>query len=1078
MTIKEYVEIVSKRLQSGISREHSYRGDLETLIRELVKEIEITNEPANVTDCGNPDYIITKGKIPIGYIEAKDIGKDLNSKSYKEQFGRYKKALDNLIITDYIWFQFFQNGELVHEIKIGEIEDNSVKPIPENFSKFENLIKDFSTHIGQTIKSSKKLAEMMAGKARLLQDILERAITSDEETQENTSLKGQYDTFKQILIHDLKPKDFADIYAQTLAYGMFAARLHDPTLDDFSRQEAAELIPKSNPFLRKLFGYIAGPDIDERIVTVVDNLAEVFRATNVEQLLKNFGKATQMHDPIIHFYETFLAEYDPKLRKARGVWYTPEPVVNFIVRAVDDILKTEFGLPQGLADTSKTKIKLDTQTPDKRSSTGYKQIEKEVHKVQILDPATGTGTFLAEVVKFIYNKNFKAMKGAWSGYVEEHLIPRLNGFELLMASYAMAHLKLDMLLTETGYKSTKNQRFNIYLTNSLEAETGEVPNLFMSQWLTEEAIMADVVKRDTPVMCVIGNPPYSGISSNNGKWISDLIEDYKYVDGVHFNERKHWLNDDYVKFIRYSQHYIEKNGSGVLAFINPHGFLDNPTFRGMRWNLLKTYDKIYTIDLHGNAKKKEVCPDGSPDQNVFDIMQGVAITVFAKTGKKKANELGQVFHYDLYGKRDGKYDFLNENNLNTIQFEKLKYQKPYYFFAPKNNEGKESYDKGFGIDELFPTNVTGIVTARDSVVLDFDKNDLLSRINKFTDSNYTDAETRAWLFPNKKDGKYLAGDSRGWKLAEARIEIASNQHQNLIKKFTYRPFENRFIYYSPNMVDWGREEYMHHLLSGENTALILPKQVPDKESAGAYLTKNIAGHKTCSAYNINNIFPLYLYPKTNGQQTIEESTERTPNLNQEIVKEISEKLGLNFTNEKEDTKGAFAPIDILDYIYAVLHSPTYRSAYKEFLKIDFPRVPYPKEVKTFWDLVALGGELRQIHLLESNKVEDYITSYEMAEDAENDHNVITTKIGKKDWEIIDTEKQLGRIWINESKYFNNVPVTAWEFYIGGYQPAQKWLKDRKECELKFEDILHYQKIIVALTETDRIMKEIDKIEIE
>jgi predicted helicase len=334
------------------------------------------------------------------------------------------------------------------------------------------------------------------------------------------------------------------------------------------------------------------------------------------------------------------------------------------------------------------------------------------------------------------------------------------------------------------------------------------------------------------------------------------------------------------------------------------------------------------------------------------------------------------------------------------------------------------------------------------------------------------------LFPNKKDGKYLAGDSRGWKLAEARIEIASNQHQNLIKKFTYRPFENRYIYYSPYMVDWGREEYMHHLLSGENTALILPKQVPDKESAGAYLTKNIAGHKTCSAYNINNIFPLYLYPKTNGQQTIEESTERTPNLNQEIVKEISEKLGLNFTNEKEDTKGAFAPIDILDYIYAVLHSPTYRSAYKEFLKIDFPRVPYPKEVKTFWDLVALGGELRQIHLLESNKVEDYITSYEMAEDAENDHNVITTKIGKKDWEIIDTEKQLGRIWINESKYFNNVPVTAWEFYIGGYQPAQKWLKDRKECELKFEDILHYQKIIVALTETDRIMKEIDKIEIE
>ncbi len=1079
MTIKEYVEIVSKRLQSGISREHSYRGDLETLIRKLVKGIEITNEPANVTDCGNPDYVITKGKIPVGYIEAKDIGKDLNSKSYKEQFGRYKKALDNLIITDYIWFQFFQNGELVHEIKIGEIENNSVKPIPENFSKFENLIKDFSTQIGQTIKSSKKLAEMMAGKARLLQDILERAITSDEETQENTSLKGQYDTFKQILIHDLEPKGFADIYAQTLAYGMFAARLHDPTLDDFSRQEAAELIPKSNPFLRKLFGYIAGPDIDERIVTVVDNLAEVFRATNVEQLLKNFGKATQMHDPIIHFYETFLAEYDPKLRKARGVWYTPEPVVNFIVRAVDDILKTEFNVPQGLADTSKTKIKLDTQTPDKRSETRYKQVEKEVHKVQILDPATGTGTFLAEVVKFIYNKNFKAMKGAWSGYVEEHLIPRLNGFELLMASYAMAHLKLDMLLTETGYKSTKNERLNIYLTNSLEEHHKDTGTLF-SNWLSSEANEANHIKRNTPVMCVIGNPPYSGISSNNGQWISDLIEDYKYVDGVHFNERKHWLNDDYVKFIRYSQHYIEKNDSGILAFINPHGFLDNPTFRGMRWNLLKTYDKIYTIDLHGNAKKKEVCPDGSPDQNVFDIMQGVAITIFVKTGKKKSNVLGEVFHYDLYGKRNLKYDFLRKNDLGSVNFEKLKPQKPFLFFVPKNNEGKESYDAGFGIDELFPANVTGIVTARDSVVIDMNENELINRINKFTDTQHTDDEIRNWLFPNKKEGKYLKGDSRGWKLAEARNKILDNDHKSIIKDIDYRPFDTRKIYYSADMVDWGREKYMYHFLQGENVGLMICRQTAIDSWEHIGITKNIADDSRISNRSKERgyILPLYLYPETSNQQTIEKTSERIPNLNQEIVKEIAEKLGLTLTNEKEDTKNTFAPIDILDYIYAVLHSPTYREKYKEFLKIDFPRVPYPKDEKTFWNLVNLGKEVREIHLLESNKVEDYITSYEMAEDAENDHNVITTKIGKKDWQIIDKEKQLGRIWINESKYFDNVPVTAWEFYIGGYQPAQKWLKDRKERELKFEDILHYQKIIVALTETDRIMKEIDKIEIE
>lgn len=1063
MTIKEYVEIVSKRLQSGISREHSYRGDLETLIRELVKGIEITNEPANVTDCGNPDYVITKGKIPVGYIEAKDIGKDLNSKSYKEQFGRYKKALDNLIITDYIWFQFFQNGELVHEIKIGEIENNSVKPIPENFSKFENLIKDFSTHIGQTIKSSKKLAEMMAGKARLLQDILERAITSDEETQENTSLKGQYDTFKQILIHDLMPKGFADIYAQTLAYGMFAARLHDPTLDDFSRQEAAELIPKSNPFLRKLFGYIAGPDIDERIVTVVDNLAEVYRATNVEQLLKNFGKSTQTNDPIIHFYETFLAEYDPKLRKARGVWYTPEPVVNFIVRAVDDILKTEFNLPQGLADTSKTKIKLDTQIPDKRSATGYKQIEKEVHKVQILDPATGTGTFLAEVVKFIYNKNFKAMKGAWSGYVEEHLISRLNGFELLMASYSMAHLKLDMLLTETGYKSTKNQRFNIYLTNSLEAETGEVPNLFMSQWLTEEAIMADVVKRDTPVMCVIGNPPYAVSSTNKGKWIQGLLNDYK----KDLNERKINLDDDYIKFLKYGQHYIDKNGEGILAYISNNSFIDGITHRQMRKNLLETFDKVYILDLHGNAKKKEVCPDGSPDQNVFDIMQGVSINIFVKTGNKKANQLGKVLHSDLYGKRTVKYPFLFENTVSTIKWELLENKKPYFFFVPKNFESENKYKTGFKIDNLFEINNSGVSTDRDSLFLDDNTNRLSNRISILLSNNY---ET------NFKE-TYNVKDSSGYPLLK-RISNKVYSDKYIID-YHYRPFDIRKIYFDNTIISRPAKQITEHF-NKENQYLIVPRQV-NKDFHHVFISRLICDSNITSSarlFGAGKLFPLYLYPKTNGQQNIEETTKRKPNINQEIVNEIVENIGLTFTNEKEETKGTFAPIDILDYIYAVLHSPTYREKYKEFLKIDFPRVPYPKDVKTFWNLVQLGKQVREIHLLESNKVEDYITSYEMAENAENDHNVITTKIGKKDWQIIDTEKQLGRIWINESKYFDNIPVSAWEFYIGGYQPAQKWLKDRKERELKFEDILHYQKIIVALTETDRIMKEIDKIKIE
>tara|TARA_R110001599_G_scaffold224644_1_gene423822 strand:+ start:8 stop:3268 length:3261 start_codon:yes stop_codon:yes gene_type:complete len=1086
MTIKKYVEIVSKRLQSGISREHSYRGDLETLIRTLVTDVEITNEPANVTDCGNPDYVITKGKIPVGYIEAKDIGKDLNSKSYKEQFGRYKKALDNLIITDYVWFQFFQNGVLIHEIKIGDIENGIIKPKPENYVQFENLLKDFCTHISQTIKSSKKLAEMMAAKARLLQNILENAITSDEETQENTSLKGQYDTFKDILIHDLKPKGFADIYAQTLAYGMFAARLHDTTLNDFSRQEAAELIPKSNPFLRKLFGYVAGPDIDERIVTVVDNLADVFRATDIDGLLHNFGKSTQTNDPIIHFYETFLAAYDPKLRKARGVWYTPEPVVNFIVRSVDEILKTEFHLPQGLADTTKTKIKVTTDIANKKFNSGYTEVEKEVHKVQILDPATGTGTFLAEVVKFIYNKNFKNMQGAWSGYVEEHLIPRLNGFELLMASYAMAHLKLDMLLTETGYKPAvtssgveKSQRLQIYLTNSLEEHHKDTGTLF-SNWLSSEANEANHIKRDTPVMCVIGNPPYAVSSTNKGKWIENLTKDYK----KDLKERNiQPLSDDYIKFIRYGQHYIENNGEGILAYISNNSFIDGVIHRQMRKNLLETFDKIYVLDLHGNSRKKEVSPDGSPDQNVFDIMQGVSINIFVKTGTKKANQLGKVFHNEIYGKRKIKYTYLLENTISKIDWQILENKKPYYFFIKKDLGLLNTFNNGINLRELFPNNSMGIATGKDAELVDFTKEDLFLKHN---------------------------------------IEPIP---------FYYRPFDIRFTVFDNKILQRARYDLMSNYLN-ENIGLNIVRQSKQK-GVEVLVNKNISNRDLVTNHTYN--FPLYLYPeKEDGLFTEAASANsaqaRKPNLNEDIVSVIAKQLKLDFVSDHEvsviasKTKQSlknnkiatsqtprndstfFTPLDLLDYIYAVLHSPTYREKYKEFLKIDFPRVPYPKDTKTFWQLVQLGGEIRQLHLLESKKVDEFTTSYPIDGDNVVSRKMTKTSLGFE--AVLDTsasastrtdksddkravtssdsrgtnelyrEEIPGKVWINDTQYFDNVPKGVWEFYIGGYQPAQKWLKDRNGRTLKFEDILHYQKIIVALSETARIMKEIDAIEIE
>ena len=887
MNLQKYIASINDRYKQGISSEHSYRGDLEALIRELQPNVQVTNEPAKVTECGNPDFVITKDQIPIGFIEAKDLGKDLNHKQYKEQFNRYRKALDNLIITDYIWFQFFQNGEMVHEIRIAKIDRNKIKALTDNFSEFTNLIQNFCSFVSQTIKLPRKLAEMMAGKAGLLKNILEKAITSDEGSADDTELKEQYKAFKEVLIHDLSPQDFADIYAQTLAYGMFAARLNDQTLDTFSRQEAAELIPKSNPFLRKLFNDVAGIDIDSRIRTTVDNLADVFRATDVKELLANFGQRTQTNDPIIHFYETFLAKYDPAKRKARGVWYTPAPVVNFIVRNVDQLLKTEFGIEDGLADTSKTKIKVVAQGTaiTKGKNKGKPIIKtKEVHKVQVLDPATGTGTFLAEIIRLIHGEISTLMKGVWSGYVEEDLIPRLNGFELLMASYAMAHLQIDMLLKETGYKPTRGGRLNIFLTDSLEEHHPDTGTLFAS-WLSNESQEANRIKRDSPIMVVLGNPPYRGESTNKSHWIMRLMDDYKKEPGgkEKLKERNpKWINDDYVKFLRCGQHFIEKNGNGILAFINSHSFLDNPTFRGMRWNLLKTYDKIYILDLHGNTKKKEVAPDGSRDVNVFDIQQGVSINFFVKTGKKKSNQLAEVRLYDLYGEREYKYQYLLENSIDTMPFTRLKnVESPMYFMVKRDFEAEKQYKKGFSVRELFPLNSIGIVTARDKFTIHHNSTNLKDTVCKFLSLNDEDARVEFNL------GK----DVRDWKVSYARADLEkSNIDGGMITSISYRPFDSRYTYYTGNSKGfhcYPRKEVMQHFLNRENVGLTLCRQFKSGDQyVHAFITKEIIESTYISnrTSEIAYSFPLYLYPDV--KNLLDKVEQREPNLNLEIVEKI------------------------------------------------------------------------------------------------------------------------------------------------------------------------------------------------
>jgi predicted helicase len=1019
--IKTYLDELDRDFRTGKATEHSHRPALKRLLESMLDGVQAINEPKHI-DCGAPDYIVTRKDIPVGYIEAKDIGKDLNHKDFKGQFDRYKQSLDNLIITDYLDFRRYMKGELVDSVRIAEAKGNKITPIKANLGHFEQFIKDFGLAHPQGITSPAEIARMMAGKARLMAEIIEKTL---ETGNGDNSLAEQMNAFKEVLIHDITPKDFADVYAQTIAYGLFAARLHDDSPDKFSRQKAASLIPKTNPFLRQLFHTIASLDLDDRIAWIVDDLADTFRAANMTEFKKNFGDHNSQNDPIIHFYEDFLSAYDPVLRKSRGVWYTPQAVVTFIVRAVDDILQKDFKLPTGLADTSKTKIKVHGR-------------ETEVHKVQILDPAAGTGTFLAETINRIYEK-FSGQSGMWQKYVKEHLIPRLNGFELLMASYTMAHIKLEQLLSQTGYSATDNQRLRVYLTNSLEEQFPETISLF-AQFLAKEANEANSIKRDTPIMVVLGNPPYSGESQNKSEWIMQLMDDYKKeppADSslqeknpdhwleVHeqsaqklYERNSKWINDDYCKFIRLGQYFIDKNNEGILAYINNHSFLDNPTFRGMRWSLLKSFDKIYILDLHGNSKKKEVCPDGSKDENVFDIQQGVSINIFVKTGRKARGTLAEVYHIDVFGKREEKYKYLRSSNFSKVKFAKLKPSAPEYFFVPKNYEDKEVYDKGFGVEELFPVNSVGIVTAKDSVFVNVNRNILLKNVKDTFDIN-----------PDKK----------------------------LIRPINYRPFDSQYVYYDVERIERAREKVMSHLLSGENMGLITNRQIRTSHIAHTFLTKGITDlHIMETANACPYIFPLYLYP---------ENENRKPNLSVAIINELSQQIGLRYVEEKEvgSYKKSFAPIDLLDYIYAVLHSPTYRERYKEFLKIDFPRIPYPESAAQFRALSKLGEKLRCLHLLEDVEPQKGTADYPIP--------------GNDEVEKIqyDNEGGKGKVFINKKQFFDNVPTEAWEFYIGGYQPAQKWLKDRKGRVLSYDDTLHYRRIIMVLMKTIEIMEEIREV---
>ncbi|MFH1108544.1 MAG: type ISP restriction/modification enzyme [Planctomycetota bacterium] len=1060
----QYLTSVARTHAAGNATEHSYRPALKALVESFQQGITATNEPKRV-QCGAPDFIVTRKNSTVGYIECKDIGEALDKVETSEQFKRYLDALQNLILTDYLQFRHYAAGKLVQEVTLARPDaTGKIKALPDADEQLTNLFNVFLATVSTTIGTPKALAARMAAVAKVTREAIEKALALEDSSG---TLHNELDSFRTTILPGMTEAEFADMYAQTVCYGLFSACANVPgnKARQFTREHAAYDLPATDPFLRDIFDYIAGTKLDANLVWAVDLLAEILRNADMGQILKDFGKATRREDPVVHFYETFLAAYDPKLRETRGVYYTPEPVVSYIVRSIDHILKTDFDCPTGLADNTT----ITARVPDARAKG--ETVEKEVHRVQILDPATGTGTFLFETARHIFDA-LKQNRGLWAGengYAAKHLLPRLFGFELMIAPYAVAHMKLGWLLKETGYTFPKGDRLRIYLTNTLEeAETVSGPLLALAGEIAREANAASEVKTDHPIMVIMGNPPYSGHSANKNEWSRNLLRNrlpppdgapgYFECDGKPLGERNpKWLNDDYVKFIRFAQYRIERTGYGILGFITNHSYLNNPTFRGMRQSLMRTFDDIYVLDLHGGILKKETASDGSKDENVFDIMRGVAIAILVRRKSGRTKTPSTVRHADLFGLRKTKYAYLNEEDTSTTKWKKAKPSTPHYLFVPQPVERLKEYENGVSITHVMPVNSVGIVTSRDDLVFDFDEQALRRRVKDFIDPAHSDDEVRA--------RNLSAADKLDVRTARDRLRKIRRMGESIVPCL-YRPFDVRRLLYHDAVIERSRFDIMQHMTIGANVALVSARSNKSPTPDHFFCTRCVMETKCGESTTQSTLFPLYLYP--NGDELIQASPwpagkdGRRPNLSPQVVEELSSRLRLKFVSDGVgDRRKTFGPEDIFHYIYAIFHSPTYRTRYAEFLKIDFPRVPLTSDRKLFARLCDLGAELVGLHLLEN--VPTPRATYPIPGD---------NRVEKPHYKPPTDEAQ-GRVHVNSTQYFDDIPQDVWEFHVGGYQVCEKWLKDRRGRTLTYDDIETYRKITEAIRQTIRLTSAID-----
>jgi len=1005
-----YCLSLQKDISHGDATEHTYRSSLKTLLEALLPGCTATNEPKKKSNAGKPDIVLWHKETRVGYLETKDLDADLDKVEQSEQGQRYLRALQNLVITNYREFRWYVQGSLKKRVCIAkQLKRNRLQFDTNAYDGLTSLLLSFYESPIIPISTPKELASRMAWGAHLVQ---EHILAAFKEEANSGPLHIHFKAFQKMLLPTLDAIEFSDMYAQTIAYGLFAARCAVADGTTFSRQIARDAIPKTNPFLRKMFDRMAGVDLPDSVAWIVDEMTRALTACDMQAIRNSFLKNLGQGDPVVYFYEDFLSAYDPELREKRGVYYTPLPVVNFIVKSVDQTLRRNLGRKEGLADP----------------------------KVLILDPAVGTGSFLYSTINQIHHLTAKnGRKGAWESIVREELISRIFGFEILMAPYTVAHLKIELLLEDLGYHFKSQERLGIFLTNTLE-EAALKSDELIEAFIAEESEAASRIKTQEPIMVVLGNPPYAGHSSNNGAWISKLIEDYKSVNGQRLKERNlKWLNDDYVKFIRFGQSRIENTGQGVLAFITNHGYMDNSTFRGMRASLLNTFDELYFLDLHGNVKKQEQSPDGSVDQNVFDIQQGVAICILVKHTAKLASP--KVYHADLWGSREEKYHFLSTKAFTDINWAEVHPQAPESFFLPQDDTLKAEYEQGWSVKDIFVTSSSGIVTARDSLTINFDKENALATAKDFVSCDPEVART-----------KYRLGkDARDWRVSWAQKDLReSGIAPRKVIPILYRPFDTRYTVYTGHSRGFHcmpRGETMHHMIAGRNIGLVTVRKIPPRKPANYFCaTRDPISNGSIRSDNqsIDCLFPLYLYPNDDDLPNMQKRSN----------------FSVAFENHLKQRLGCLPiPEDIFGYLYAVVHSRVYRTRYVQFLGHDFPRIPITRNKRLFKVLAKKGWAMASAHLLE--------TPFSVRRSSKFHHlgNCIVESPyhdGKRD-----------RLYINDKQFFSGVTEDAWNFHIGPYQVCSKWLAERKSMRLSSADIRHFQKVIACIYESYRLFGSIE-----